>query len=237
MDNFQKQKKDLSKTASQRLKKFYLSQRCTAVFEHAQNFSSIKDKSKKSLPPTRIWMKNSDILLKKDKSKKKGIDKEIKPLIDFINSLDNYYTTSSCSGRIVLLVKKSDKKQDNSWLFCSHSKVNFNQIKNRLKKLPKYPIWFKQESAILHICCKTIEDAQYLVDIARYAGFKRTGIQSTRKKVNVEIGSSDVIDAIIAEKGGLLITEDYFKVLIREANKKLEKNKGKIKRFYKEIKK
>lgn len=173
-----------------------------------------------------------DFLIKKDKSKKGIIDKEIKNLIDYINSLDNYYTTSSCSGRILLLVKKSDKKQDASFLFSSHSKVNFIQIKNKLKKISKYPIYFKQEPAIFHVCCKTIEDAQKLVDIARFVGFKRTGIQSTRKKINVEIGSSEIIDAIIAENGKLLVTDDYLKILVREANKKLKKNKEKIKRFY-----
>ena len=69
-----------------------------------------------------------DFLIKKDKSKKGIIDKEIKSLIDFINSLDNYYTTSSCSGRIMLLIKKSDKKQDSSWLFSSHQKIHSMQV-------------------------------------------------------------------------------------------------------------
>jgi len=178
-----------------------------------------------------------DLLKNKDKSKKGSIDKEIKPLIDFINSLDDYYTTSSCSGRIVLLVKKSYSKQDIKWLFASHSKVDFNKIKNSLKKIPKYPVWLKQEPAILHVCCRTIEDAQSLVDIARFAGFKRTGIQSTRKKINVEIGSNEVVYTIIAENGKLLVTEDHLRVLVREVNKKLDKNKGKIERFYSSIKK
>ena len=178
-----------------------------------------------------------DFLKKKDKSKKGTIDEGIKPLIDFINSLDNYYTTSSCSGRITLLVKKSDKKQDVSWLLHSHSKIKFNQIKNTLKDIPEYPVWFKQEPAIFHVCCRTMEDAQNLVDIARFSGFKRTGIQSTRKKINVEIGSNEVVYTILAENGKLLVTGDYLKVLIKEANKKLEKNKEKIKRFYTSVKK
>ncbi|MBW2966012.1 hypothetical protein KY342_02835, partial [Candidatus Woesearchaeota archaeon] len=42
-------------------------------------------------------------LKKIDKSKKGGIDKEIIPLVNKINNSRNYYTTSSCSGRIVLL--------------------------------------------------------------------------------------------------------------------------------------
>jgi tRNA wybutosine-synthesizing protein 3 len=178
-----------------------------------------------------------DTLGRKDKSKKGAIDEAIKPIVDFINSLDNYYTTSSCSGRILLLAKKSDSKKDVEWLLSSHSVVKFSDIMEALKKLPMHAVWFRQEPAILHVRCRTIEDAQALVDIARYSGFKRSGIQSTRKKINVEIGNSEVLYTIIADKGGLLAAGDYLKILISEANKKLRRNKEKLRRFYKEIKK
>lgn len=38
-----------------------------------------------------------------DLSRKGSVDEPIVELVDFINSLDNYFTTSSCSGRIVVL--------------------------------------------------------------------------------------------------------------------------------------
>ena len=44
-----------------------------------------------------------DFLSKKDKSKKGSIDDGIIGLINLINSKSDYYTTSSCAGRIVLL--------------------------------------------------------------------------------------------------------------------------------------
>jgi len=58
----------------------------------------------------------SDFLKKIDKSKKKTIDKEIIPLIKSINKKPNYYTTSSCSGRIVVLKKGLQKKRGTKWL-------------------------------------------------------------------------------------------------------------------------
>ena len=64
------------------------------------------------------------ILSKIDKSKKGEIDKPIKKLIILINKSKNYYTTSSCSGRIVLLAKKSGEKKGSKWLFSSHKKIN-----------------------------------------------------------------------------------------------------------------
>ncbi|MBI2659990.1 hypothetical protein HYX07_02415, partial [Candidatus Woesearchaeota archaeon] len=45
----------------------------------------------------------SDFLRKKDKSKKGFIDKDAVKIVNCINSKSDYYTTSSCAGRIVLL--------------------------------------------------------------------------------------------------------------------------------------
>ena len=70
-----------------------------------------------------------------DKSKKGEIDKPILNLINKINKSKNYYTTSSCSGRIVLLAKKLGEKQGAKWLFCSHERVSFKEIKKALQKL------------------------------------------------------------------------------------------------------
>ena len=73
-----------------------------------------------------------DFLRKKDKSKKGSIDKDINPLVNEINSKDDYYTTSSCAGRIVLLEMKSRKKNECNWIFTKHDKVKFDEINNAL---------------------------------------------------------------------------------------------------------
>ena len=172
-------------------------------------------------------------LAKLDKSKKGEIDKPIKRLINLINKSKNYYTTSSCSGRIVLLAKKSEKKQEAKWLFSSHKKTNLKEIRKTLKNLPKYNVWFRFEPLILHVAADSIENAQKLVNKARDIGFKRTGIQSTKNKIVIEIASTEILNTIIAKNEKLLITDDYLKVLIQEANKKIEQNNKKIKKFEK----
>jgi tRNA wybutosine-synthesizing protein 3 len=53
-----------------------------------------------------------DILSKKDKSSKRHWDEKIKELCRKINKMKNYYTTSSCAGRIVILVDKERKGPD-----------------------------------------------------------------------------------------------------------------------------
>src|SRR3989338_3859317 len=76
----------------------------------------------------------SDFLKKKDKSRKGCVDDDIKELIKIINSKKDYYTTSSCAGRIVLLEMKSKKKNECNWIFAKHDKITLNDILNSLKK-------------------------------------------------------------------------------------------------------
>lgn len=76
----------------------------------------------------------SDFLKKKDKSKKGNVDDDIKEIVDVINSKNNYYTTSSCAGRIVLFEMKSRKKNECYWIFAKHDKVKVDEIVESLKK-------------------------------------------------------------------------------------------------------
>ncbi len=169
-------------------------------------------------------------LQKKDKSKKASIDKEIKDLVDLINSKKNYYTTSSCAGRIVLLTKRANKKGAR-WLFVSHKPIKYNQIKKALVKLPKTDIWFRMEPVILHVACSTINSAQNLLDKARAVGFKRGGIISTKRKIIIEIQGTEFLDTLIAKNSKLIVTEHYLKTIINEANKKLRITRKKLKKF------
>jgi len=71
------------------------------------------------------------------------------------------------------------------------------------------------------------------LNIARDIGFRRSGIISIGKnKVILELISTERIETIISKNGKLLIDEDYFKILIKEGNEKLEKTWGKIDRLY-----
>jgi len=177
-----------------------------------------------------------DCLSRKDKSKKKTIDKDIKPLIDFLNSHKDYYTTSSCSGRILLIEKRTDKKQDARFAFAEHKKADFKLIKKSLKKICKNDIWLKQESIIMHVCCRNLEGAKKLLKIVRDLGIKRAGIIRIGKRIIIEIIGTEAMETIIARNGKMLIDEDYLKILVKEANKKLERNKKKIRELYKRIK-
>lgn len=199
----------------------------------------------------------SDFLRKKDKSKKGFIDKDVVKVVHLINSKKNYYTTSSCAGRIVLLETKSKKKNECDWIFSKHDKINFKEINDALKKYKfqtrerplkesmikeisfgsgfKYPIWFKQQPTILHVACRNLDAAKKLLDLARKV-FKHSGILSvTDRKATIEIIGNERIDTIIADRN-FAADENYLKNLIKYANKNFVENKKKSERFLRFIK-
>jgi len=161
---------------------------------------------------------------KKDMSKAGGIDKQIVPLIDLINSKGDFYTTSSCAGRVLIFEKTEDaKKNQVNWLLSSHEPVEMNQVKEVLKDL-KLDVWFAFQPLIMHVRARDLKNAHSLIQLAREVGLKRGGVISLEEKPLVEIQGVDEIATIIAKNGKLIIDDDYLNTLIDQANKKMAKN-------------
>jgi tRNA wybutosine-synthesizing protein 3 len=167
-------------------------------------------------------------------------DQPIYYILDLINSLDFFFTTSSCAGRIILLkIPKSGKKFEAEFLFKSHYYVNFYYIWNKLLEVYKNydeKIYFKQEPFILHVSSKNIEKAYELLNIARKSGFKHSGIFLINdKRVMVEIVGNEKIETIVSKNRKLLVSKEYFYNLVKEANEKLKKVRNRIDIFYKNL--
>jgi len=174
---------------------------------------------------------------KPDKSRKNSIDVPIKELIELINQKKDCYTTSSCSGRIMILQKPDEgKKHETEWVYVTHDRANVKEANEALFNR-KGDVWFKQEPIILHICCRDIESAQQIVDIAKFVGLKKSGIMNARKRILVEIVGPDLMETIIIKDGNMLLNFESFSILINEANKRMDKNEKKICAFEKEMKK
>ncbi len=171
-----------------------------------------------------------------DKSSKKSLDKEIVSLCNYINSLEDYVTTSSCSGRITLIKQEKEKyKTKRAWIFKSHDPISFNDIAN--VKLPNELVFFKMESAILHIACRNLSAAIKMLNIARYAGFKRSGIISIKdEKIMIEVLSTENLEFPFSLNKKRLINDDYLNVCIKIANERLKRTREKLKKFELKIK-
>lgn len=170
-------------------------------------------------------------LLKIDKSNIGKLDSKIKILCEKLNKRKEYYTTSSCAGRIILL-KSSKGKIENGFLFRTHDKISFKELKKTLKDVDYNGlVEFQQTTCILHVACKTLNDAQKLVDKAKFVGWKRSGIMASGKRFVVELISTENIEFPIMNKGHVLVDDDFLKLIVKQANNKLERAWDKIDRL------
>ncbi len=171
-------------------------------------------------------------LARKDKSNEGRWDKAIISLCNKINEKREYYTTSSCSGRISL-VKSLKEKARGVFLFKTHDKISFKQLKKELSKVAKkYDglIYLKQEPCILHVACKDFKAGEDLLKKAREAGWKRSGMISTGNRIMLELMSTEKMEMPIAKRK-ILVSDEFLKLLVREVNKKLGRVREKIKKF------
>ncbi len=177
-------------------------------------------------------------LYKPDKSFKGTVDDDAIPIINEINSKNNYYTTSSCSGRISLFYESSSgKKHEAGWTFVKHGTVDKKEIIDSLKDIPDETLWFKMETPIFHVACRTEKDAEKLLGLCMSLGFKRSGITSVGKRVMIEIIFNEKMEVPISMNNTLFIDDKFIEFLVKKANQKMEKNNELLKKFHKELKK
>jgi len=179
--------------------------------------------------------RKKDVLSKLDKSSIGKWDEKIVKLCEKINSLENYYTTSSCSGRIVV-IKEQDKKAPELFRFVSHEPVYFKGFSDFLsEEKTKLNLKFNQESFILHVACRTFEGAEKFLRKVRKAGIKKFGIIASGKKFIIEITGTEKLEFPLTEKGKILVSNEFLKLVLKKSNENLKKAWDKIEKLRKLI--
>ena len=176
-------------------------------------------------------------LSKSDKSSIGCWDAKIKELCNKLNKGKDCYTTSSCGGRVVLLKASSEKIRD-AFLFRSHAKVGFKELKDALLEVGggyKGLVEFQQTSCILHVACSSLDKGLELVQKAKEAGWKRSGVMcgGPGRRVVVELHSTESMSFPIMDNGVILVDDGFLKLVVKIANEKLCRTWDKIGRLVK----
>ncbi|MDP3698670.1 MAG: tRNA wybutosine-synthesizing 3 family protein [Nanoarchaeota archaeon] len=168
-------------------------------------------------------------LAKSDKSKKGSIDEKVVSLLETINNLPDYYSTSSCSGRVYLW-KGTGKKSETQWLKVSHDLIGNDFFDSDEKNAV---VWLRLEGMIMHIACKDLGAANALLEKARKF-YKKSCILTASSKIIVEIRGSEFMEMPLYKEGKLLFSGDllWLKEVI---NQKLEKMWKDAEKFRKSI--
>ena len=164
------------------------------------------------------------------------VDKKAVPIIEKLNGIDEFFTTSSCSGRIVIIELPSiGNKIDARFLGKWDDKIKIQDIKNALKNAENGEIWMLAQPPIFHVSAADIDAASKLIKVARQSGFKNSVIKSIGKRVMVEIRSTEEVDTPLGMDGKSLCNEEYLSLLVSIANEIMDRIEKKLDMFKRKI--
>ncbi len=168
--------------------------------------------------------------------REKKADVKIIPLCSFLAETKNFFTTSSCSGRMLLLkTDKKNSKKKASFHRKWHRAVKFPELWKAVKeKTGRQELWLKQEPFILHIGTNTLENAGKMLSAMKKAGIKRGGIMvAEEEKFVIELTGTHSLALPIKINGKIIVGRQYLKTVLGKANKKMLENNKRLKKFEK----
>ena len=162
------------------------------------------------------------------------VDEGVISVIKSFNSHPDIFTTSSCAGRIQLIIlpdvgRKDSVQRRKTW----HREVTVDDVEGAVSEfdIPDNSIVILQaQSPIFHISCRTMELAIKLRGIAHGQGWKYSSlITGNDEKWNVEILSANRIDNLLFRKGVINPPDkDRLNFIIEESNKILVKAQARL---------
>jgi len=166
------------------------------------------------------------------------MDEDFIPLCDYIIKTKNYFTSSSCAGRIALIgLGEDETKQESAFYRKWHRTVKESEVLEAVHEFKGTVLWFKQEPLILHLGTNNLENAKKILTLCEKAGIKRAGIKVAKKgKFITEILGTQNINAPIKE-GKMSVNDEYLKYLVEKGNEKFKKNQELIEKLYELTKK
>lgn len=167
-----------------------------------------------------------------DKSKKGSVDPLVLPILDLINSHPDCYTTSSCSGRVMVLALAPGRRKDQvEWTYVTHVPAVSADVIRAIRSVERGEVWLKQESAIFHISCRSLARAEDLLEIVREIGFKRAGIIGAKRRVMVEVIGTDAVAIPLGIAPAIQVDDGYIDYAVACCNERMQSNENKLDRM------
>jgi len=157
------------------------------------------------------------------------VDEDIIDILDILNKNKNIFTTSSCSGRAVIIeVPYPGAKPGARFLGKWHKRVEKEDVYRSLESARGGFLMFMVHPPIIHAVVGDPLTGEKLVKAALSSGFKNSGMRGIKGKIVVELRSTERMDVLIGKDRELLVDDRYIEVLCEMANLMLEKGKRKL---------
>lgn len=138
------------------------------------------------------------------------VDTKIRFLLNTINNIEGYYTTSSCSGRcIVLQLPTIGDKKNATFLGRWHDSFLVEDLKSSLEQRKSGLLFFLCQPPILHVVCKDFCMAEQMIEIGLHSGFKNSCLRSFRKKIVVELCSTETLHVPLGNGQEVYVTDCF----------------------------
>ena len=163
-------------------------------------------KREKNLPAARFSMVKQRHASTLEKAGREGkLDSAMAPLCGYIAKTKDYFTSSGCGGRILLL-GLVDRTKKNSYFHRKwHGEVRPGEVIKALKEKTRGEVWLKMEPFIIHIGTNSLENARKLLALKDRSGIKRGGIISAKPgKFIVELIGTDELSVLVKKEGRVL---------------------------------
>lgn len=164
-------------------------------------------------------------------------DERMTGLIDSVNSNSHMYSTSCCSGRIILLaIDKPGNKKDAVFVGKWHEHVSLGEVEEVVDRFyetndGRQELYLMAQSPIVHVVCDGLDPANDLIVRAKEAGFKYSTIKGTAENgVVVEVLASGNLQVPLGREHRL-ISEEYLQHLIGLGNDVLAVGWGRMDRL------
>lgn len=183
--------------------------------------------SKSKVGEARFRMVKERHALLWQKAKAAGkVDDRMIPLVEFIFSKPDYFTTTTCSGRILLLnLDSKELKKPDSFFAKWHEIPEFKEVWKALNKKSSQDLWFKQEPFVMVVGTSSIENAKKIMVICRNNGVKKAGIMACEEgRFLIEIMGSHYISFLAKQDSKILVEKEFLEKQFETACKKLKMN-------------
>jgi tRNA wybutosine-synthesizing protein 3 len=154
------------------------------------------------------------------------VDQGVLNILEAINSHPDYYTTSSCEGRVQLIqMEKIGDKKDSNVLGKWHQGTNIKELTGALETWngDGY-LYLLTQSPIFHVRCRDLDSAVKLQQIGFDSGFRYSTLRSMKlsqgrpSTITVELLTSLRLDIPLAHQGLLYPSREYLDFLLERCN-------------------
>ena len=180
----------------------------------------------------KLWRRRREEFLKRlyEDEEIGYLDADIKDILLMFFNRKKSFTMSSCSGRIVIVDSPMPWMRDpSSVIFKKHSSISIEEIRPIIEGPVIWRLWLVVTGPIIHVSTLDLDEAVKILEIAREAGPKHSGILSLSSKgIIVELMSGVRLTILLRDKNVRVVEDDKLHNVVSVANEALLEGKKRL---------